>query len=197
MLGPDRLSAVKQRRELDLLGPSAEVHVSPATTAELPAMVDIAVRSIPGVRVALRTVERIHRFHPQSIFAFRLDGRIKGGIAFLFLNAIGFDALILDEMNISDPDTRFLARPGEEPAALYVWALAAEGRAVAGCGNICALMRRPPYGRADYYAQPATADGLRFSRQVGLYRVPSFQRDLWTYQRMVNRGGAVPLRAVA
>lgn len=197
MLGADRLSAVKQRHELDLLGPSREVHVSPATTAELPAMVDIAVRSIPGVRVALSAVERIHRFYPESIFTFRLDGRIRGGIAFLFLNAIGFEALILDEMDISAPDTRFLARPGEEPAALYVWALAAEGRSVAGCGNICTLLRRPPYSRADYYAQPATADGLRFSKQVGLYRVPSFQRDLWTYQRMINRAAAEPLRAVA
>ena len=187
MSRPDIASSIKQRRELDLLTAAVDVEVSPATLAELPAMVDMAVRSIPGVNVKLATVERIHRIDPSSIFAFRVNGIVKGGIAFLYLNAAGLDALILDELDISNPQFRFLARPGEEPAALYVWALAAQGRAVMGCATIAAMMREAPYSRADYYAQPATKDGLRFSKQVGLWRIPSLQRDLWTYRRLLNR----------
>jgi hypothetical protein len=49
-------------------------------------------------------------------------------IAFLYLNEDGFDRLLLDELDFSDPDPAILIRPGATPAALYVWALAARTR---------------------------------------------------------------------
>jgi hypothetical protein len=80
-----------------------------------------------------------------------------------------------------------LTRRNQAPAAIYAWAMAGRGRAAAGLGNVASRLRASPYSWADYYAQPATADGARFLAQLGFAPTPSFQRDLWTYRRLCNR----------
>ncbi|HEY2755350.1 MAG TPA: hypothetical protein VGJ01_06350 [Pseudolabrys sp.] len=105
-------------------------------------------------------------------------------IAFLYLNEDGFDRLLLDELDFSDPDPAILIRPGATPAALYVWALAARGRAAAGIANVSAHLRQEPLAQADYYAQPSSVDGARLLAQLGFVRANSFQPSLWTYRRL-------------
>jgi hypothetical protein len=192
----DRESAVSvQRHELDLLRGYDWVDARPASWAELPAMVALAKIAISQIEVGEAAVERVFRHHPECIFPFRLNGRIEGGIAWLFLNEQGLEALLLDEIDFSAPDVALLARRNEAPAAIYAWAMAARGRAAAGLGNVVSRLRAFPYTFADYYAQPATPDGARFLAQLGFERTPSFQRDLWTYRRICNR--KVPMSAAA
>ena len=191
---------ISTRHELDFLEAFSDIDASPAQPHELPAMIALARAAVPGVAVETATVERVYRQHPQGLFPFRCSGRIAGGMAFLFLNEDGLDRLLLDELDFSDPDPAVLTPPGETPAALYVWALAARGRAAGGIANVSVYLRREPFALADYYAQPSTAQGLRALQQLGFESTNSFQRSLWTYRRHRNPAPArraAPLSWVA
>ncbi|QCI65150.1 hypothetical protein [Phreatobacter stygius] len=180
------------RHSLDLLSSAQLVDASPARHHELAGMADLARQSISAVKIGNDVVERVYRHQAPSIFPFRVRGRIRGGIAFLYLNQDGLEHVLLDTFDFADPDLALLAGRNEGPAALYVWALAARGRAAAGIADVAVRMMRGAFAVADYYAQPATADGARLLRQVGFERTPSFQPDLWIYRRLANRaGGAV------
>jgi hypothetical protein len=186
-------TGISQRREFDLLEPYDGLDAGPVRPEELQSMIALARAAVPGVAIADSTVERVYRQHPQCIFPFRCNGRILGGMALLYLNDDGLDRLLLDELDFSDPDPAVLTEFGETPAALYVWALAARGRAAAGIANVSAWFRREPFARADYYAQPSTQDGARILVQVGFKPTNSFQRSLWTYRRLRNRVRPRPL----
>ncbi|GLH81539.1 hypothetical protein SSBR45G_64480 [Bradyrhizobium sp. SSBR45G] len=127
------------------------------------------------------------RHDPASIFVLCRGSRLLGGIAFLYLNCEGLDALLLDDFNLNNPPRGFLARPDEEPAAIYVWALVAQGRGALGLGNVAEVLRGPRYRAADYYAQPSSDEGRAFLSALGFTPRASFQPDLWWYQRPWNR----------
>jgi hypothetical protein len=186
------ITEYSQRHECDLLERYEALDASPAQLDEIPVMIALAREYVPGVAIADSTVERIYRKNPESILPFRLQGRIVGGIALLYLNDDGLDRLLLDELDFSDPDPAVLAEIGESPAAIYIWAIAARGRAAAGIANVCAHMRDEPYARADFYSLPQTWPGTRILVQTGFTPISSFQRDLWVYRRLCNRKPAQP-----
>jgi hypothetical protein len=134
------------------------------------------------------------RGDPESIFVFRRGENLLGGIAFLYLNCRGHDALLLDDIDLKNPRREFLARPDEEVSAIYVWALAGYGRAVVGLGNVAAYLRKPRFIGADYFAQPATTAGRDLLIAIGFRQRPSFQPDLWCYERPWKR---LPLTTLA
>lgn len=184
---PAPKGAICTRREFDLLPTYPEIDIRPAAVAELPAMVDLARTAVPGVRIELAAVERIFRHQAESIYPYRSAGRIVGGIAFLHLTDAGLDQVLLGEFDFARPDLALLTPAGEVPAALYIWAVAARGRAAGGMGNTANRMHRSPFAQADFYAQPSTADGERILERCGFEPISSFQPNLWTYQRLCNR----------
>jgi hypothetical protein len=175
------------RHELDRLSPSSAIVVSLARRQDLADMVAIARREIPGVNASEAGLAQFLRDDPESIFAFQRAGTLLGGIAFLYLNCRGHAALLLDDLDLGTPSREFLARCDEEVSAIYVWALAGYGRAVAGLGNVAEYLRRPRFINADYLAQPSTAAGRDLLIAIGFSPIPSFQRELWRYQRPWNR----------
>jgi len=175
------------RHDLDRLPESCAVTVGPATSAQLAELVAIAQREIPGVNASEAELAQFLRDDPESIFAFRRGGSVLGGIAFLYLNCRGHDALLLDQIDLKNPEREFLARPGEEVAAMYVWALAGYGRAVVGLGNVKEYLTKPRFVSADYFAQPSTIAGRDLLIALGFRPIPSFQPDLWCYRRSWNR----------
>jgi hypothetical protein len=180
-------AAFSQRHDIDLLEPFAGLDTGPASPAEVGEMLAQARTGIPDVRVSERTALRVLKINPHSFFAIRRAGQIIGGVSYLFLTEEGLERLLLDELNFADPDEAILTPPDREPAAIYIWACAAKGRAALGLGTPCRRLRHWPYGRADYYAQPNTDEGVRFVQQLGFERTPSFQRDLWIFRRRCNR----------
>lgn len=180
-------AAFLQRHDIDLLTPFEGLDTSPAIPEELAIMLAQAREGIPKVRVSEQTALGVLRRNPDSFFAIRRFGQIIGGVSYLFLTEDGLDRLLLDELDFADPDPEILTPPGREPAAIYIWACAARGRAALGLGAPCWRLRQWPYGRADYYAQPNTEEGVRFVQQLGFERTPSFQRDLWIFRRRCNR----------
>lgn len=182
-------------RELDELHPTQFVEAVPALMHEIPGLVHIATSKIPAVKVTSKIVEGVQHHNPQSIIAFKVKGVIQGGVGFLYFNEQGLEALILDEVDFSNPNHALLAKAGEAPAALYIWAMAARGRSVAATGTLSTRFHEMPYRYADYYVRPATDDGRRFSRELGFHQVSSFQPDLWSYRRKVNRQRQTALNA--
>jgi predicted GNAT family N-acyltransferase len=57
----------------------------------------------------------------------RADAQSAGFCAYLPLNAQGFAALKRGAINARDPDLHLLAPEGEDPVALYLWAIVAHG----------------------------------------------------------------------
>jgi hypothetical protein len=181
------------RHELDRLPQSSVIDAGPAIQGELAGLAAIAEREIPGVNASAE-LTHVLRADPESIFSFRRAGKLVGGIAFLYLNRSGHDALLLDNIDLKNPDRAYLARPDESVAAIYVWALAGYGRAVLGLGSVAAHLRSSRFIEADYYAQPSSKDGRELLIALGFRSIPSSQPDLWCYQRPWHRQQRISAR---
>jgi hypothetical protein len=175
------------RHDFDSLPTSSDVEVRPARYSELSMLVDMAHRLVPGVQITAPILGRYFAFDPECILTLSRRERLLGAIAFLYLNERGHDALILDEISLTHPDIGLLARSGEEVSAIYLWALAATGRGIGGSGKVAAHLRTPRYVNADCFAQPSTKAGRHWLISACFRQIPSFQRDLWCYQRPWNR----------
>jgi hypothetical protein len=166
---------------------SPDVDVRCAQFSEIAALAELAHRLVPGVRIGAAELARYFTFDPQSILTFSRKGQLVGGMAFLFLNDRGYDALLLDEICLTAPETHYLASAKEDVAAIYIWAIAATGRGIAGLGKAAAHLRQLRFRNADCYAQPSTVAGRDIMKATGFAPVPSFQPDLWCYERPWHR----------
>jgi hypothetical protein len=175
------------RHELDRLATTTAITAAPATYPQLAELAAIAKKEIPGVNASEAGLIQFLRDDPESIFALTRNGRLLGGIALLYLNCRGHDALLLDEIDLKNPGRQYLARPGEDISAIYVWALAGYGRAAIGLGNVAEYLRRPRFSDADYFAQPSSTTGRDLLRALCFKPIPSFQPDLWYYERPWHR----------
>ena len=101
------------RHDFDALPLSPEVDVRCAHFSEICALSDMAQRLVPGVQIGAAELARYFAFDPQSILAFTRNGTLLGGMAFLFLSDRGHDALLLDDICLTAPDTRYLAATNE------------------------------------------------------------------------------------
>jgi hypothetical protein len=175
------------RHDFDALPLSPDVDVRCAQFSEIGALAAMAHRLVPGVQIVAEELARYFTFDPQSLLTFSRKGRLVGGMAFLFLNDRGHDALLLDEICLTAPETNYLASAKEDVAAIYIWAIAATGRGIAGLGKAAAHLRQLRFRGADCYAQPSTVAGRDIMKATGFAPVPSFQPDLWCYERPWHR----------
>jgi hypothetical protein len=190
------------RHPLDALPATTAITVRLATPRQLPVLADIARAEIPGVQLSEQGLAQFLNHDPESIFTFERSGKLLGGIAFLYFNCRGHDALLLDAIDLKAPSREFLARSGEDVSAMYVWALAGYGRAALGLGNVKEYLKKPRFLGADYFAQPSTPAGRDLLVALGFRPIPSFQPDLWSYERPWNRlqphiSGVVSARSFA
>jgi hypothetical protein len=180
-------SSFSDRHDFDLLPRSADIQVRPAEVCELSALAEMANRLVPGVQIGEEGLGRYFNFDPHSILTFRRRDKLLGAVAFLYLNDSGLDALLLDRISLTHPEMRYLAKPSDEASAIYVWAIAGQGRAMAGLGNVSDHLSGPRLVFADLYAHPATIAGRDLMTALGFKPIPSFQPNLWCYQRPWNR----------
>jgi hypothetical protein len=85
------------RHDFDALPLSPDVDVRRAKFSEIAALSQLAHRLVPGVRIGATELAKYFAFDPESILTFSRKGNLVGGMAFLFLNDRGHDALLLDE----------------------------------------------------------------------------------------------------
>jgi len=175
------------RHDFDSLSTDSAIEVRAARCSELSILADMAHRTVPGVQIAEPTLRKYLSFDPECILTFSRQERLLGAIAFLYLNSRGHDALMLGGISLTHPDIGLLAERNDEVSATYIWAIAATGRGIAGLGKAAAHLRTPRYVGADCFAQPSTAAGRDLLTATGFKQIPSFQPDLWRYERPWNR----------
>lgn len=175
------------RHDFDALPLSPDVDVHCAQFGDIAVLSDMARRLVPGVQIGASELMKYFTFDPASILTFTRKGSLVGGMAFLFLNERGHDALLLDDICLTAPDTRHLAAADEDVSAIYIWAIAATGRGIAGLGKAAAHLRQIRFRGADCYAQPSTVAGRDIMRATGFAPISSFQPDLWCYERPWHR----------
>lgn len=178
---------VTARHDFDFLSTGTTVEVRPAEQGELPVIAAMARSMVPGVQIGEQGL-RQHQFHdPECILIFVQTDRLLGGMGFLYLNERGHDALVSGEFAPAHPDFTLLADRDEPVAAIYIWAIGAVGRGIAGLGKMAAHLRKPRYVDANCFAQPSTAAGRDLMVATGFRPIQSFQRDLWCYERPWKR----------
>lgn len=175
------------RHDFNSLSANSEIEVRVARHSELPILADMAHRLVPGVQITAPILGSYLAFDPESILTFSRQQRLLGAIALLYLNSRGHDALILDEISLTHPDIGLLAGSGDEVSAVYIWAMATVGRGIAGYGKVAAHLRTPRYVNANCFAQPTTKAGRDWLIATCFKQIPSFQPDLWCYERPWNR----------
>jgi hypothetical protein len=175
------------RHDFDYLSINSTVEVRPAQYPEISSVADLGHRLVPGVQITEPGLRKYFAFDPECILTFSRREKLLGAMAFLYLNRRGHDALLLGEISLTHPDIGLLAGRHDEVSAIYIWAIAATGRGIAGLGKAAAHLRAPRYVNADCFAQPSTMAGRDLLTATGFMQMPSFQPDLWRYQRPWNR----------
>ena len=163
------------------------LHVRRAEAGDIPELLRSAEAEIGAALASERAVTAIAAAHPDALWVFLRDGRIVGGFAMLMLDEAGLAALLADRIDLRQPSTALLARPGEAPAAIYVWAVLGRALAAEGIATVIERLQAPPYGSADIFALPASAHGLRLMRSLGFRPMPGHGRGLHVYVRLANR----------
>ncbi len=152
-----------------------------------------ARRDIPGL-ADIEDVLKVLRFNPDCMFAVTRrsqfdpdDPRGQGFFAMLPLNMLGLQVLALGKFNGAQPDFRLLAKPGERPAGIYMWAVFAPGALAAGSALFMERMAAPPYDGVSLYTRPNTDIGRNYNDVLGLTegaRVGEIEAPhLWTFPR--------------
>lgn len=175
------------RHDFDALPMNSDVDVRCAQVSEIAALSQMAHRLVPGVQIGATELANYLAFDPESILTFTRKGHLLGGMAFLFLDERGHDALLLDDICLTAPERHYLASANDDVAAIYIWAIATTGRGIAGLGKAAAHLRQERFRGADCYAQPSTVAGREIMRATGFAPVSSFQPDLWCYERPWHR----------
>jgi hypothetical protein len=178
------------RHDFDMLPRSRDIEVRQAKRAELSSVAEMGNTMVPGVNITVTDLERYYGFDPDSILTFARQGKLLGAVAFIYLNRSGLDALLRAEVRLTQPDLSLLAGRFEQVSAIYVWAIAGQGRAMAGLGNVSEHLCKKRLAPADLYAQPSSEDGRSLMIAIGFEPIESFQQELWRYQRPWNRTSA-------
>jgi hypothetical protein len=171
--------------EFDLLAPPSILKVRPTRPDELGPLARLARSAIPGADVDDAYLEVLRARDPSSVFSFLRGGELVGGCAFLYLNYRGHDALVLDCLDVHQPDADHLAAPEEHPEAIYLWAIAGAGRSA--LGPISALFAGARYRMADLYTRPVTDKGAQLFTSLGFEPACSWSPGLWVYRRLASR----------
>jgi predicted GNAT family N-acyltransferase len=129
--------------------------------------------SIPGL-AATEDVLKVLRYNPDCMFAVTRKSRFnpaapegEGFIAVLPLNDLGMRLLAADALNTGNPDTRFLARPNERPAGIYMWCVFAPGVLAAGMALFMEKVASEQYAGVSLYSRPNTDVGRKFNEALG------------------------------
>ncbi len=134
---------------------------------ELGRAIQMLRAKIPAATASDDAIRRVHRRNPDQIWGIFRKGeesvanaQILGFFCMLHLTAEGARMMAEQKFDSSDPDVSLLIGPGETPAAIYYWAIVAEGLTVPA-GPMIILAMGPRYADVPLYVRPTTAAGLK------------------------------------
>jgi predicted GNAT family N-acyltransferase len=187
------------KHRLDLMRPQMAKHLVMFHPSEqiVSDLMASASKEIPGLTSASEIL-RVARYNPDLFMAVTRKTRFdpnapagEGFIAMLPLNLLGLQHLALGTINARSPDLRLLAKPGERPAGVYLWAVYAPGPLVAGMALFMEKMSSGLYQGVDIYSRPNTEAGIRFNHGMGFVRGCSIgdieAPNVWKFRREPER----------
>jgi hypothetical protein len=147
--------------------------VRKARFEELEALHALTVLEIGPSVASLATMQGVYKHNPETLWPifrrspeFERD-HLAGYFGFLHLNAAGLAALQSRSLNGRDPDLTLLARAGERPAAIYVWAGIARKLRVIAEMLVAQAPGAERYGGLPIYATARTLGGLKWLNHLG------------------------------
>jgi predicted GNAT family N-acyltransferase len=150
-----------------------------ADPSKLDHLIDLAKPHIPGM-AGVQIVRRILQHNPDCLWALahkrKFDPAMplgEGFVAMLPLNAKGLYRLATKTFDGADPDLTLIAKPGEKPAGLYMWAMYAPGAMAGGISLFMDEMAAEPYDGVNLYSRPNTPEGVRYNEALGLRKNPT------------------------
>jgi len=163
-----------QAREVTARHPDGDIIViRMAQPQDVEVLHALTIMEIGPSVAALDTMKAVYKHNPETLWTIHRrspeggDDRLAGYFGFLHLNAAGLRAL--DERTLSgrEPDLALLARAGERPAAIYVWAgIARKVRALAEM-LVAQALGAERYGGLPIYATAGTLGGLKWLNHLG------------------------------
>jgi hypothetical protein len=171
----------------------AEFGVTPAEPRQIAEAQAFATRLIGGKLVSPEKLASIHRTTGAGLFLVHEDGELTAIFAMVLLNAAGQRAVAADEFDSLDPPPSHVIAPGEEPAAIYGWGIAATNHPAAQrIIDACGLLGRTAAPHLPIFARPVTPRGLRLMvERMNFKPVPGSTTGL------VWAEPTAPIRAVA
>jgi predicted GNAT family N-acyltransferase len=148
---------------------------------DLGPLMDRAKIDLPGL-ASKEAVLRVMAHNPDTVWGIARRKKYAGGglgpegfIGFLMLNEQGLRHLIAGTFDASNPDTDLLCGQHERPAGIYLWAMWARDKLVAGIPLAFEKMWTPLYKDADLYARAVTQDGKRLLETMGFSPGAAFE----------------------
>ncbi|HEY4344299.1 MAG TPA: hypothetical protein VGN05_08130 [Parvibaculum sp.] len=167
--------------------------VARPTADEIVRIHQLGAAKISADIASLDTFHQIHRHNSDSLWGvYAGDGALVGFFAFLMLTSDGVERLISGDLNTRAPTIDALAKTGEAPNAIYIWALVAEKKTANALPLILGAFDAAVYARTDLYARPATEGGLRLMAKVGFK--PLGEGEIEPGELCVFRRSIVPTR---
>jgi predicted GNAT family N-acyltransferase len=184
----DELDAARVARHLILFHPTEDV------VTELMAR---ARKEIPGL-ADTDVVQKVLSYNPACMFAVARKSKYdpkhpvgEGFIAVLPLNQMGLQQLALGYFDGGDPDLRFIAKPYERPAGIYMWGVYTPGALAPAIALFMEEMKTPQYAGVSLYSRPNTEIGVRFNEVLGAtkgIRVSTIESpNVWVFSRVLPR----------
>lgn len=159
-----RISNPKLARNIALFNPSID---------DIELLIDIASQEIPNL-ASPDVVCNIFRHNPECFWGLAKSNGGKcavdwagGFFAILPLNEAGVEALVSGRLSTSNPNTKYVCRQWEVPAALYFWCIYAPGPLAAGISLWANHYYSPKYQGRPIYAKAGTASGAHFFERLG------------------------------
>ena len=188
-LNPQRIA-----RRLTIFQPSEQV---------MDDLLEEASCHIPGL-ASSSVVRRVLAHNPRAIWAFArkssfnpADPKGEGFQALLLLTEQGLNELAARTLDCSDPPSELLAKPGERPAGIYVWATYAPGTLAAAVTLVVEAMSAPPYDAVPVFTRASTKDGSRFTEVLGFRKGTKINGidapHLYVYERSREKLSNAPI----
>lgn len=179
----------KRLSEFDTIMPlrRPKIAMRRADMHDLHTTLEFAKGELPDGIAGGSVIQTILTHNRNNILLFERDQKVVGFWAMLMVTPLGIERLLLGEFNYLQPELNCLARTGEQPAAIYNWAVVAPRLAAEGVYHVSQFLRKPLYRSANLYSRPNTPSGVQFNLRLGARPIESGTDGLYRYVRLANR----------
>jgi hypothetical protein len=159
------------------------VYGQPASQADIRALRAMLAEAIDTDVAREEVALAVQDASPNSIWSLYSQDGLKGGVAFLPLNALGVYKLIYGKLDPTNPGLEAVAVRNERPTVLYVWGLISRGRGLVGLSDVLHNLGTQRFRNVDIWTCPVTEKGERLAQSLGLERVAHGERTFYKLDR--------------